>query len=143
MGLLHEKLVELHEKDDDVRAEMEDAKAVKKDAGKVTEIDASHLSFGLVSRAKAHVHLDFPAPESFAYKGVRIAIADVRIEGDMLSVTLAASCPTFGPYLFHNPPLQAEAGKDDPAAALRIMVGDAVLMAARQHGWGAGPPCRR
>lgn len=138
MGVLDDKLLELYEKDEEVKAALDATGSVtmaSKD--QPAKIDLSLVDGRIIGKAKAHIHLDVAVPEPFEYHGIRIHVESIDLDGDRLRVALSANCPTYGPYLFGNPPLQVgRTGVDDAAAALVEMIGQAVEMSARHHGWG-------
>ena len=80
---------------------------------------------------KVAIHAAQPVPEPYLYRGVTIAVRSIAAHGRVLRVELDATGCKEHEFLFVNPPLQVEAGTDDPAAALRVMVGEAVLRACR------------
>lgn len=88
------------------------------------------------AKDKAAVHAALAIPKPFAFDGIAITITALGIEGDMLRVDLEADCPTDGPYFFVNPPLH-HGGRKNPAAALKVIVGQAVRTVAVQKGWKA------
>lgn len=79
----------------------------------------------------AAVMAALPLPEPFTVKGVQVRVTSLALRGEVLVVTVKATCPTHDSYGFVNPPLVHD-GAEDPAAALVEIVGRAVLDGARR-----------
>ena len=87
-----------------------------------------------------------PLPETYLHRGLPITILRMGDFEDRLRVFVSAPCPLSNPYDFVNPPLcvwREGVPVEDPAAALREMVGEAVYAVARRRGWGPEAPWRR
>jgi hypothetical protein len=136
MGLLEGKLLEMAERDAEVAARMRPA--VARPRGGEARVDLAQVDRRLVARAKAAIHAELAPPGPYRYLGARISIIDMQLAGDDLRVVVASDAPTDNPYIIRNPPLQVEPGVDDPAAALRVIIGEAVVAVAQSLGWRAG-----
>lgn len=144
MGLLEEKIATLRT-ERLVADAAEAAKApVKGEVTEVAEVVAVRAEDVVlreadpaeVAAAKAEVHLDaWLDGLEFTHEGAHITVQRVEVRDGALWVWLRANVPTSNPYVFVNPPLQVEAGRDDPEAALRGMVGQTVVSWARKQGW--------
>ena len=119
------------------------------------DVDLAAVDATLIARAKAEIHAALDIPEPFVHEGHTITVTALSLDGEVLVVDLEADCPTSGPYRFTNPPLQVvtkdavvttdEEGNpyevspretiEDPAAALKVIVGEAVHGYAVSQGW--------
>lgn len=156
MDLLSTKLLQLYTTDSAVRAKLDTAGAVTKEKDKPDKLDIAKVDSKTIAKAKAHVHAALEIPAPFVHGGHTITITALSLDGDLLRVDLTADCPTDGPYLFQNPPLQVVTKEavfgapganglptvitpretaDAPDAVLQTIVGQAVHTVAVQRGW--------
>jgi len=145
MGLLEDKLKELHDKDPAVKASLEATDAVKKDKdGKADKIDLMKVERKNIYLAKAHIYAGLELPMTFVHDDITITVTALELDGDAVRVVLDADRPHSGPFRFVNAPLNAivaepvfdpddplkmiapQVLQEDPDTVLKIIVGRAV-----------------
>ena len=86
----------------------------------------------------------FTGSKTFQKNGVRFTVSQLKVDGPILSVKVAASdqsgtLPLDNPYQFVNPPIVHD-GKENLDEAFMQMVYDAVAAVAKQKGWTPSQP---
>lgn len=157
MDLLEAKLLSLYATDPAVRAKLDAAGSVTVATKTVpAKVTLAKVDARTIAKAKAHIHAVLEIPQPFVHEGHAITITALSLDGDLLRVDLIADCPTDGPYLFQNPPLQTvtkpavfgapgvnglptiltpRETADSPDAVLQTIVGQTVHAVAVQRGW--------